>query len=889
MSGLNTSVKPLVLAISLASHQTLACESPITVDSLTDENGTSFHEAMVLMDACPENASIEVNISDTLAGTTITLDPLNLPYYLQSGKTVSINGPESADVTITDNAEAASMFVVQESANATIKDLKLYGGDLAFTREQNPIQVSNATLSLDNVTASHFHVVNESNGGVIRSTDNATLNIDNSVFEDNESGTQGAAVYVVTGSTQISNSQFRRNTTTNDNLTWAGRAGGAIASNVANLTIIDSVFEDNSAAGSGGAISAQGEMVNEQINISGSTFRNNQAINSGGAIHQQSAHSFSITDSTFEGNSVKVNVNDVNNTGINISGHGGAVHSYQTRSVSISESNFLTNDAENLGGALYIDVNSSQAESINVDVTDSHFEGNTTSYNEAKNTVAHGAGIALATSTDIIQGTVTLDSLSFKSNVAYGNGGAIFVEDTPSDALQITIQDSTIDGNTAQNGAGILVEGTNTLSINSSLLSNNTATSSGSAVHVKGNYGSGEPTLRMTNTTITGNNAGHGTITISGTHGENSYIKHSTIHNNTSTTGAGAVYGNGVTSDDAILISHTIVSSNTGPLGELCQLGEANWQFEVDNSLIANADIDVNCRPFDETGGGNLKGSSDASIDPLIGSLQDNGGPTHTIYPSSGSPVIDSGNLNISTPPALDQRGSSRITGNAIDIGAVELNAFPIFAAFEDHQSEVSETNWDISFAQDPDGDDSALQYAVSGLPEGLYLSPTGKTVLGTITAEAYQENKSYEIEVTASDAYSSTTVTRTLSFINQAPVLPSFDNVSVAAGSTIEINYDTATDADSGIQIQYSVSGLPQGIEYSNGMIQGTATAAMIEDGPYTITVEASDGYDAVSQTFTLTVTEKSEDDDDGFLGLGSLNYAWLSLLSILTFRRKK
>jgi hypothetical protein len=66
---------------------------------------------------------------------------------------------------------------------------------------------------------------------------------------------------------------------------------------------------------------------------------------------------------------------------------------------------------------------------------------------------------------------------------------------------------------------------------------------------------------------------------------------------------------------------------------------------------------------------GNLVG-----VDPLLGPLQDNGGPTPTMALLPGSPAIDAGSnpLNLTS----DQRGNSpRVVGTAADIGAYELGA----------------------------------------------------------------------------------------------------------------------------------------------------------------------------------------------------------------------
>jgi hypothetical protein len=69
---------------------------------------------------------------------------------------------------------------------------------------------------------------------------------------------------------------------------------------------------------------------------------------------------------------------------------------------------------------------------------------------------------------------------------------------------------------------------------------------------------------------------------------------------------------------------------------------------------------------------GNLVGSADNPIDPLLGPLDDNGGPTLTHALLSGSPAIDAGNNDYATD--WDQRGDGfpRIVNGIIDIGAFE-------------------------------------------------------------------------------------------------------------------------------------------------------------------------------------------------------------------------
>jgi hypothetical protein len=68
-------------------------------------------------------------------------------------------------------------------------------------------------------------------------------------------------------------------------------------------------------------------------------------------------------------------------------------------------------------------------------------------------------------------------------------------------------------------------------------------------------------------------------------------------------------------------------------------------------------------------------------LSPLLGPLQDNGGPTRTSAPLPGSPLIDAG-VTAVLPAGLsaDQRGQPRVLGGAVDIGAVE-SAFAAGAA----------------------------------------------------------------------------------------------------------------------------------------------------------------------------------------------------------------
>jgi hypothetical protein len=75
---------------------------------------------------------------------------------------------------------------------------------------------------------------------------------------------------------------------------------------------------------------------------------------------------------------------------------------------------------------------------------------------------------------------------------------------------------------------------------------------------------------------------------------------------------------------------------------------------------------------FDPT---DLVGTASNPIDPLLGPLADNGGPTLTMALLPGSPAIDAGDNT--DAPMWDQRGPGfrRIVNGTIDIGAYEVQA----------------------------------------------------------------------------------------------------------------------------------------------------------------------------------------------------------------------
>lgn len=201
----------------------------------------------------------------------------------------------------------------------------------------------------------------------------------------------------------------------------------------------------------------------------------------------------------------------------------------------------------------------------------------------------------------------------------------------------MAIESSTISGNLAGThgaiynafGGGVFIAGlSHGVRIVNSTISGNHADGSGGGIHTSGS------SLAVRLTTISGNTAGFrgGSLLVSPVAGVQ--LNHS-------------IAANGTPQDLA-----------TEPAGATAAVTASFSLIEAPGA----GDVTV-------TGSGNRLG-----IDPLLGPLASNGGPTLTHRPLPGSPAIDAGDPMITDPPAADQRDAARIAGAAVDLGAVEVN-----------------------------------------------------------------------------------------------------------------------------------------------------------------------------------------------------------------------
>ena len=90
----------------------------------------------------------------------------------------------------------------------------------------------------------------------------------------------------------------------------------------------------------------------------------------------------------------------------------------------------------------------------------------------------------------------------------------------------------------------------------------------------------------------------------------------------------------------------------------------------------------------------------------------------------------------------------------------------------------------------------------------------------------------------------------------NSPPVITVPGDKTYEQGETIKAFWPTVNDAD-GDPVRLTLAGLPSGLSFTSGMVQGTVSAGASAQ-EYTVTVSADDGVNAaVTGSFTITVTE--------------------------------
>jgi Right handed beta helix region len=291
--------------------------------------------------------------------------------------------------------------------------------------------------------------------------------------------------------------------------------------------------------------------------------------------------------------------------------------------------------------------------------------------------------------------TLTVANCLVSNGKAEGAGGGIDSFGRP-----LILHSSTVSGNEATTGGGVEAGGAS-FTIEDSTISGNSATIAGGleAVVKSGGHGS------IVNSTFTGNKGsfGAGGVLLAALPGTTATVADSTIADNfTFTSGGGIAIG--TSAAETIAIEDSTISGNNA-LGAFGSAGVGGLEVEgpaqrlVDTIVAGNnltnpgpeitgkwaTSFSLLEKPAGAEVTETVPGSDLIGVDPQLGPLAENGGPTATMALAPTSPAVNKGGGMLTT----DQRGDPRpllypgipvsaATGaNGADIGAYELQLPP--------------------------------------------------------------------------------------------------------------------------------------------------------------------------------------------------------------------
>ena len=294
--------------------------------------------------------------------------------------------------------------------------------------------------------------------------------------------------------------------------------------------------------------------------------------------------------------------------------YGGAIDNASTGTLTISGCGIYNNHALDLGGGIR-------------NLGTMTVSGSNVGYNYAN---ADGGGIDN-------QGRLNVSTSTLSQNSTYGDGGGIYswvgsagvtLTGCTLSNNRATVGQSDPWGGTVYGGGALYVSNYTTATLTNCTLASNTATDGyGGGIDVVAN---GRATLL--NCTLALNSAGHGGG-IASNAAFTLGLTNTIVAENLATTHIGPdIYGAVTTAD------HNLVGNGAGETG-------------IVNGV--NGDI--------------------VGVNPMLGPLANNGGPTETMALLVGSPAI--GQADNAAAPATDQRGVTRqdVPGEATDIGAFEF------------------------------------------------------------------------------------------------------------------------------------------------------------------------------------------------------------------------
>lgn len=422
-----------------------------------------------------------------------------------------------------------------------------------------------------------------------------------------------------------------------------------------------------------------------------------------------------------------------------------------------------------------------------------------------------------------------------------GRGGAIY-----NNGGTTVISNCVMTGNSAMLGGAMNNATAGNLTIINSSLSNNQAASVGGALQ---NFSTS--TLHLINTAITGNSAGTSTTGGGAIQGNGMItMTNVTMSGNSTLASGGGIYynGTGLTMTNTTITNNTS-ATNAGGLHKSIATNNAN----IRNSIIAGntGGASPDATNVFNSLGNNIIGTVGTStgwiasdlqnMNPLLSPLGSYGGNGFSHALLSGSPATNAGqncvkDLTCATnnPPAAvttDQRGASR--ADNVDIGAFEVSG--------SYVALLPSAELNQSYNQLLAPNVGSFTYTATGgsLPPGINVS-TGNVIAsvnGTPTLAG-----AFDFAVTVTDGVNSSVINYRLNVLNSLSFVPVSGRVVSYTADPIQKAVVVFTDPKSGNTRSVLTNGL--GYFYVANLAAG---------GTYTVSV-SSKQYMFTPQTITIT-----------------------------------
>ena len=424
------------------------------------------------------------------------------------------------------------------------------------------------------------------------------------------------------------------------------------------------------------------------VSISGVTIQNGRApesttygLNNGGGIE--------VSDASLTVNLCVIQDNTTGNGGY--AGNGGGID-VQNGTLSITNST-ITGNTTGTGTTLGGSGGGVAGENSTVTIEQCLISNNTTgggSTNGGSNVSAGRGGGVYSENGNLSVSNSTITENTSGNSTSLGEGGGIYNYA----GSTLSLDNSTVAGNTASlNGGGVMNDNGTTDHITNCTIANNTAQGDGGGFYGGGGIVNTSGTIKLiSGTTISGNTAtsaagpGYGgggiyTDTHIGT------IINSTIEGNTTNGDGGGIVNNGnidqilntTIADNSALsgggLYHTKFANVTTVIGQMTNTiiaGNKAYLVNGGNDLVASsgaitsATYDLVQNPTGNTLANGINNNI-VGLDPELGPLTNNGGPTETMALLPGSPAINAGST--ANAPGTDQRGLPRPAAGGTDIG----------------------------------------------------------------------------------------------------------------------------------------------------------------------------------------------------------------------------